>query len=244
VRSARFVQSLFHVRRPSRGHDELERIAAGKKGMSLLTSMPREQRFPQIDALMIRALDLGLLVVVVPDRDQPHIAHLFATTADQLWRVPAYETMWQQPWFDRWLPHADAMMSRLLGYTEAQRRRFYPAMHQVGWIGCGPRSFAVVSAAQQRAIADTGHHGFAPHAFPSGLDVFHLAHSSQPRRTAGRQLAGDILVRFAVQSPGAYQLIGMSPKRPSRHRLRADELPQLNAELTCRIEAWTGSRWR
>jgi hypothetical protein len=243
----RELASLFERRKHARVYPtmraELDAVASGAKAMTLEV-WPRsaiEAGDRDYEELLRLACDRGLQVMHQPDRGRTGvpIVAVYVLHAEQAWRVPAHRALWQT--FSEWSDEAEALEGHLLGYSKAQIAAWLAARRheRLGWRGS--TVYLVMTRAQRRIVASTGHRYLHPDA--AGMTAVCCAgtHVIKQRPPAWLARSERVIARIAVAGePVAFA--GRGPVRSAR--LTREHAKAVNAALESRIEYLGPNGWR
>ena len=225
--------------------DELRAIASGDKELSFfdmtLEELHGQHTFGEILAL---ASKLDLRVVLRPREPEKilgktvRMAAVYVARADQLWRVPAFEMLHEQA--RGWPEFAEAAVSRLAGYSEADIDAWIEQCHQRG--AYEHHVFVALTPAQRRAMADTG-----DRCLPAGIGsvtAFCLWWPGVIRDKA--KLPGKVIARMLMSHAVLRELFPHAPGSAVAIReLDDDDRVKLNGALRGdQIEIWNGRTWK
>jgi len=167
----------------------LDAVRAGTKGMSIFDLTVGELGGEEARELMRLAFERDLVAVL--QRDD----HVFVARPEELWRIPACLALWKTAFEDgRWSDAAEAQMSLLLGYTDAQRRAWLAAQRARHAAWGSPTVYAILTADQRRAVVATG-----KRVLVDGMRLFHPGDRVLKRDAFRKLPAGATLARVAVR---------------------------------------------
>ena len=232
----------------------LDAVQHGKKGMSSfgfpVGSMIAGDR--EYVALLREAYARNLVVVLhnraIPglpfERQEPHV---FIARAEELWRIPAYLTLWDTAFVDgAWSNASEALHSTLLGYTKEQRSYWLARRRRDDAAYTCRTVYSLLTDRQRRAVVSVGKRCFGPAEATQGLALFFPVGDVQLKRNARRLLPrGVTLARAGLAWEASDALFG----RPRRTRgvVAATVPPKLaqstNAALRSNVEFLTRSGW-
>ena len=201
---------------------ELRAVVRGAKPMALIYIGRAD-----VAELARDCARLGLVLVLAPPDERGDIAAYIAR-ADQLWRVAAHQTLVAQPAYGRWSWHAEAIQSRLLGYSEQEIARYIARARAESIAPALTTLYAVLDRTRAAAVRATGQRGFPREVFP--LHVLRVGRPSVPKRRLPR---GVVLARFGVE-PGFARGLRGSVVFAARDATRLSRALETNIELRSR----------
>ncbi|MBA2543700.1 MAG: hypothetical protein H0V17_28920 [Deltaproteobacteria bacterium] len=225
-----------------------------KKGMSMFidsrrTITARDGDLPEWLAL---AAERNLVVTLhaeqaprVRDEDQP--VHVFISRPEELWRVPAFLALWSTAFVDgRWSDAAENQMSYLLGYTEAERKRWIAAIRQErpAW---GAATIHALLDADQRLLADSvGRRCFGPANAIEGMTLLYAGGGTVKAKALAIVPPGHTLARVGFQPEQFPGLFGPFKKmQPLLKRTVTKKLaPVVTAALVSSVQYLTRTGWK
>jgi hypothetical protein len=216
----------------------LDAVRAGKKGMSRFT-------FPAGGPEHRKLLRLAFardLVVVLENHDV-----VFVVRPAELWRVPAFMTLWNTALVDgTWSNAAENQMSSLLGYTAKQRERWLERHRQwqAAW-GCAT-VYALLGATQRAAVATLGDRTFGPVDELAGVTLF-VCPNGVLKTTALRLVPkGTTLARVGLDWKMFEKLFGTKPSHGLAVRsatLSKRQVIATNAALKSKLQFFDRRGW-
>ena len=250
----RELAGLFERREHTRVYPtmraELDAVASGAKAMTLEV-WPRsaiEAADRDYEELLRLACDRGLQLMHQPDlgrssdrRAGVPIVAVYVLHPEQAWRVPAHRALWQT--FGEWSDEAEALEGHLLGYSKAQIAAWLAARRheRLGWRGT--TVYLVMTRAQRRIVASTGHRYLHPDALADEVTAVCCAgtHVIKQRPPAWLARSERVIARIAVAGePVAFA--GRGSVRSAR--LTREHAKAVNAALESRIEYLGPNGWR
>jgi hypothetical protein len=201
---------------------EIEAVADRNKPIAMFSGARSE-----LDDLVDVAFEHELTTMMQPSRipAAPDDVDLFVLHPDQAWRVPALAALWDTS-RGRWTDAAEDQQSLLLGYSADERTAWQA---ERSWRHAGPRGitiYAVLSAAQSRALDAVGRR-----CFPLGTPVFFHPTRVIRRDALGLIPRGKTLARAGLE-------VGLL------RRTFATITPVINAGLTSNVQLLSRAGWQ
>jgi hypothetical protein len=226
--------------------DELDATRAGQKGM---TAFFWTREFVTDDGSFVifaeQIFDRGLTLVLDPDevreKDRRHQqVTAFALQPDQLWRVPAYRA--HDDTRGTRTEASTRMQSHLLGYTEAQTRKWL-AFERWREPERGHGVFALLTRDERARVDGLGRTSFGAPEDIAGMELFRHGRGHMVKRTAARLVPRGLTLARAGLSPWPFS---RSSGRPviDRWTVMRKVAPRVSAALCTQVEFLGARGWR
>jgi hypothetical protein len=201
--------------------DELEAVRTGKKPLSFI-SAPREwvTSSTEFARLASNAFERGLTVVLAPEPitdgrpvERQHVP-VFVIRRDQLWRIPAYQTVWRTGFEDgRRSDAAERQVSTLFGYSPAQIDEWLRCQRWQRAAYTCMTAYTLVTAEQRRRILALGQRSLGTSDELVGTKLFTDRRAVLRRNAASLVPRGTTLARVGVTWDVGIKLVSFEKAR-------------------------------
>lgn len=227
--------------------EELDAVQAGKKAM-LLAGFPVDyiaEGGRDFVALLRAAFRRGLAVTLYSRGEEPDV---YVLPLDQTWRISALNALHETAFVEgRWTLAAEAQVSLLLGYDEAQRDAWLASVRQrQPAYGC-LTMYTLLTRAQRARVAAFGHRCFGVATEVEGLELFfHRQHESLKRTAARLVPKGLTLARVGLDWRAAEPIFGSLRRARGLIRtvLTKRTARTLTRSLRSNVQLLTSAGWR
>ncbi len=233
---------------------ELDAARSGKKPMSIAGTqiawmLDGEEYFVEL----LRLAFERELVVVLDSELTPRVAFdqhsvgIRIARSDELWRVPALRALYKAAFTDGiWTAAADMQLSILLGYTDAQRKKWLRWLRQAGSFALP--IYTLLTAEQKAHVASVGQRCFGEPEVVTGMTLF-VRNAGRVKKNAYRLVPkGLTLARSSLHIEQGRALFGDWRTKPgvTYHPLQPTKKQAivLNRELRSNVQFLTASGWK
>ncbi len=253
------LESLFETRvrlsKYESARDELEAVAAGKKGMSFFlfpsSSVETNDFYSELRQISI---ELSLSIIInstnEPDRDPKlRTTNIFVVKPSELWRIPMYSAFKSVFEHYNWNDAAEHLQSKLLGYTDDDVVEWlkFRNFSQIGW---GGRTFyLLLSPSQAAGMRSLSKRCMAPETGAQPTLIF-FNRKRNPMRTDAAELISEagVLARVAVREVFfrelfARKIVSEDPDVVTSS-LTSEKIIKLNEALTSTFQFLEDGNWK
>lgn len=221
----------------------LDAVAAGRKPIWYVPAIRSE-----LGEWQGLASARGLACTVI---DEPSVARarepqpvsVFVARPEELWRVPALQTLWKAAASTgAWSDAAEEQMGDLLGYTPKQRARWIAMQRHASPAWGSKTLYAVVDRRALQRIEAVGRRCLGK--ISEIVDLPVLVHPYLPRADARTRLPRDHTLVRAGLHRDAVRVFGRLSGGLTTHVLTARTAAIVSANLTSNVQLLTGTGWR
>jgi hypothetical protein len=239
---ARLFAPYREPRARSRG-SVFDDLVAGRRAVLRSSANIRdiEAGAPYFTELVDAAMDRNLAVVVRPARGAPRgVVTVYVLKLDQVWRVPALETLRATAFVDgRWSDAAEQQEQLLFGLSAKERALSLAEERErkAAWTCC--TVYTLLSQAERRVVVGFGKRCFAPEV--QGMAVFIEGSQVLKRNALALVPKGFTLARAGLAWTCAWQLF---PRGTTELQARVPAGVDLNANLVSSVQFLTRTGWK